>query len=89
MVSKLIEVWVDCFCYFLASEFCVWRDEDRQSEMRGSRVAEQVCQNGRDFGWKGNGNSRSPSGMTTRKAKTKQQPQQQIPFGDDNKKGKD
>ncbi|MBB5329475.1 hypothetical protein HDF14_003093 [Edaphobacter lichenicola] len=33
-----------------------------------------------------NGNSRSLSGMTTRKA-TAQQWQQQIPFGDDNEKG--
>jgi hypothetical protein len=31
-------------------------------------------------------NSRSPSGMTTRKASARKAKQQQIPFGDDNKK---
>jgi hypothetical protein len=45
------------------------------------------------YGEKGDGNSRdkynsrSPSGMTTRRAR-QQQRRQQIPFGDDNKKGK-
>jgi hypothetical protein len=35
-------------------------------------------------------NSRSPSGMTTRKARTTTNArEQQIPFGDDNKKSKD
>ena len=36
-------------------------------------------------GAEGKGKSRSPSGMTTRKAS---QGQKQIPFGDDNPKGK-
>jgi hypothetical protein len=35
-------------------------------------------------------NSRSPSGMTTRKVRTTTNAhEQQIPFGDDNKKSKD
>ena len=35
---------------------------------------------------KGDGNSRFPSGMTTRRARTNQR-QKQIPFGNDNQKG--
>jgi hypothetical protein len=66
MVSKLIEVWVDCFCYFFAAEF--WHRLD--GRMCGREQArEMLGQNDGDFGWGG-------------------EQQQQIPFGDDNKRAR-